>query len=256
MWQCGRTFPISNYLLNFLLSLPQSAVYPGIPLSLQNNPKFPSFGLEVITKKLFTSFKNQDSSLLNEITSLPTKISSCFGFSNTFYIYDHIDLADLETGISETHLIDSIIFSLKDQLFLFSVKSQVYAEQLKELKNQYISIENLISSKSISNLPRIGCTSPTLRIEANACHGYPQYLHRYKKVAEQLSAADSCINEAQKARGFLSAAALTKLRFAKNDLIHLCRDLIEIEPELFNEDIVDNIVSSTNCRLSLKKSTA
>lgn len=255
IWQCPRIFPISQYFTNFLLSLSQAATYPGLPLSLQKNPKFPVSLVDVVAKRVFSSFKSRDTSLLDEIANFPQNLSACFGFSDTLLIYDHIDLADIETDISQGHFIDSVLLSLKSHPYMFSVKNQIIASQMKDINNHYVSIEGLIPDNAITDLPRIGCTTPALRLDAEICHGYPQFLHIYKMVADELHDADSCFNDSQKLRGFSSSATLSKLRFAKNLLVHLCQDLMEINPELINEDLISDLIASNNCHLSLKKSS-
>ena len=127
MWQCPRIFTVAQSLLNWLLSIPTGSIPPTLPLNVVNLPLFPVTQVEVFAKKMFTALKDTDDpeALVRELVSLPSAFAGCFGYSRFLFVYDHLDLCNMDVGVSEDSenpvcILDAIIAMLSDNLFFFS----------------------------------------------------------------------------------------------------------------------------------------
>lgn len=245
-WQYPRIFPVFQSLLSWLLSIPSASILPTLSLRVQNMPLFPTNQIEVFGKKLFNSFKNLDhpTNLLNEIVSFPTTFTSCFGYTKFLMIYDHIDLCNMDVRVSEESsesvcIVDSILSTIGNNLFFFSVKApEGMNELLKDFDYSIIHIEHSISPELTKDVQPINCLNPDFELTIDMCQGCPQFINKYYSIAQYIDDIEKLVDEKQKKRGFKSIVTKTKLSLAKTLAIELITDLYNngsINDDLFNE---------------------
>lgn len=259
-WQRGRAFTVAPILLNWLLTLPFTGSSPPLPSSLKNNPFFPISAMETIGSNIVNAFKNGPSnvkSLLNIVTSLPSLVSTAFGFRQTFFIYDNIDICSFPFTMSNDEfndsamLIDAIVASLVPHLFAITVKTD--AVNMDELEDSlmFIDTSDLIPKEAI-NLPKINISNPKFTLMPEMCHGSPQILNIYKKVVEEASLIREMIDSGFSKIGAVSSVELFQKENAKSLLLDLLEDLSNRFVDGVDEGLIEKVRSSKNLEIDVE----
>lgn len=257
-WQCGRTFPIAQLLLNWFLSIPAAGTLPPIPMTIQGMPLFPLSPIEVLGKNIIRCFKQNDGGAIAKcVVSFPNALSSCFGFDNFLYIYDHLDSCDLDVKISPENdstvcVLDALLSHVSQFMFLLSSKDHFSANKLKKVQYDYLHTENLIPNNCVEKIPVISCLNPQFTLNVNLCHGCPNYLHQFISIVQHLQKT----NDPVKIEGFRSVYSLNNLNIAKMQVIQLCTDLADCNQDEVSLELVEEMKQNPDFDLYLKKPRA
>ncbi|OHT02544.1 hypothetical protein TRFO_30270 [Tritrichomonas foetus] len=261
-WQYPRIFTIAQSLFNWLLSIPTSAILPMLPLNIQNLPMFPLTQIEVFGKRIFNALKNTDNpvNLVREIVALPSSLAACFGYSKFLFIYDHLDLCNMDVRVSDTSnlpvcILDAIIAMLSDNLFFFSTKApQGITDCLKNIEVEIIQVENSIPENIINDQRMISCYKPNIKLNIEMCQGCPQFLHRYRSIIQHIQDIDQLVDDSQKKRGFTSIVTNTKMKLAKMETIELCTDFLNNGSDVITENLIHQMQTSNQFTIAIGKS--
>lgn len=212
-----------------------------------------SMGLNALGKRIDKSLNvnGKLKGFINEISALPFLLCKVFGFKRIYYVFDHVDEADVEIGsdhkrlgfiscIKKMLLLGSFTISCTDEQKIYDICEPVDEDDIDlKTKSNFVSIidsfDDIPKSRYYFELKFESLQKPVI-FQIEDCGGCGGYVARWREIQPYVETMLSHRNEKDVEKARLKALALLR------QLAPLL--IINQDPKTMNpEEITQNLVS-------------